>query len=164
MLFSNRCTAKWFFFSFFSLIDYCKILSIVPWVIQLYSYTGLIAYLFSVLYIVMCVWNFSGDSDGKESACNMGDPCLPLGWRNPPEKGMATHSCWLPGNFPCPENSEQRSLVGYSPWSCKELAWLSSSDTHPPHTQCVYFNLKFLICLSPIRESSFCIFLFSVYF
>ena len=44
-------------------------MSIVPWVIQ----WVLIAYLFSVVYIVMCVWSFSGDSDGKESACKVGD-------------------------------------------------------------------------------------------
>ena len=38
-----------------------------------------------------------------------------LGWENPQEKGMATHSVFLPG-----ESHGQRSLVGYSPWGCKE--------------------------------------------
>ena len=39
-----------------------------------------------------------------------------LGLEDPLEKGMATHSSTLAGEF-----HEQRSLVGYSPWSHKEL-------------------------------------------
>ena len=31
-------------------------------------------------------------SDGKESTCNAGDSVLFLGWKDPLEKGMATHS------------------------------------------------------------------------
>ena len=46
-----------------------------------------------------------------------------LGWEDPLEKGMATHSSVLAG-----ESHGQRSLVGYSPWSCKESGtteWLT---------------------------------------
>ena len=32
---------------------------------------------------------FSGGSDGKESACNAGDPSLIQSWEYPLEKGMA---------------------------------------------------------------------------
>ena len=40
-----------------------------------------------------------------------------LGWEDPLEKEMATHSrVFLPGQF-----HRQRSQVGYSPWGCKEL-------------------------------------------
>ena len=40
-----------------------------------------------------------------------------LGREDPPEKGMATHSIMLPGEF-----HGQRRLVGNnSPWGCKEL-------------------------------------------
>ena len=39
----------------------------------------------------------------------------PLGWEDPQEKDMATHSVFLPGEF-----HGQRSLVGYSPWGHKE--------------------------------------------
>ena len=39
-----------------------------------------------------------------------------LSWKDPLEKGMATHSIILPGEF-----HEQRSLVGYSPQGRKEL-------------------------------------------
>ena len=38
-----------------------------------------------------------------------------LGWEYPLEKGMATHFSNLPE-----EVRGQRSLVGYSPWGCKE--------------------------------------------
>ena len=46
-------------------------------------------------------------------------PCVTwvpsLGQEDPLEEDMATHSVWLPR-----ESHGQRSLVGYSPWSCKE--------------------------------------------
>ena len=38
-----------------------------------------------------------------------------LGWKDPLEKEMATHSVFLPGEF-----HKQRRLVGYSPWGHKE--------------------------------------------
>ena len=46
-----------------------------------------------------------------------------LGWEDPLEKEMATHSLvFLPGEF-----HGQRSLVGYSPWVCKELDMTDTS-------------------------------------
>ena len=39
----------------------------------------------------------------------------PLGWEDPLEEDMATTPAFLPG-----ESHGQRSLVGYSPWGCKE--------------------------------------------
>ena len=38
-----------------------------------------------------------------------------LSWEDPLEKGMTTHSVFLPG-----ESHGQRSLAGYSPWGRKE--------------------------------------------
>ena len=35
---------------------------------------------------------FPGGSDGKESACNAGDPVGSLSCKDPLEKGIATHS------------------------------------------------------------------------
>ena len=60
---------------------------------------------------------FPGGSDGKESACNEGDLGLIPGsekiiWRR---EWLHTPG-FLPGEF-----HGQKSLVGYSPWSCKEL-------------------------------------------
>ena len=40
----------------------------------------------------MVHWGFPGDSDGKESACNAGDPGSTPGLGKILEKGMATHS------------------------------------------------------------------------
>ena len=42
---------------------------------------------------------FPGGSDCKESACNVGDPGSIPGWEDPLEKGTATHSSVLPGEF-----------------------------------------------------------------
>ena len=39
---------------------------------------------------------FPGGSDGKESACNEGD----MGWEDPLEKGVATHSSILAWRIP----------------------------------------------------------------
>ena len=54
-----------------------------------------------------------GSSDSKESACNAGD------W------GSISGSERCPGDplqYPCLKESHgQRSLMGYSPWSHKEL-------------------------------------------
>ena len=44
---------------------------------------------------------FRGGPDGKESACNAGDWVLQtLGWKDPLEKGMATHSSILAWRIP----------------------------------------------------------------
>ena len=45
------------------------------------------------------VQGFPGGSDGKESACNVGD----LGWEDPLEEGMATHSSILAWRIPWTE-------------------------------------------------------------
>ena len=68
--------------------------------------------LLSILYIV----GFPGSSTDKESTCNAGDGVRSLGREDPLEKGMATHSVFLPG-----ESHAQRSLVGNSPCGHKEL-------------------------------------------
>ena len=47
-----------------------------------------------------------------------------LGWGDPMEKGMATHSSALAWKF-----HGQRSLLGYSPYSCKETK-LKRLGTH----------------------------------
>ena len=47
-----------------------------------------------------------------------------LGWEDPLEKGVATHSSIFAWRIPM-----DRSLVGYSPWGCKEsdtTEWLSA--------------------------------------
>ena len=67
-----------------------------------------------------------GGSDGKEFACNVRDQAQSLGWEDPLEKEMATHSSILAG-----ESHGQRSLASYSPWGHKEL---DTTEQHI-HTQ-----------------------------
>ena len=57
-----------------------------------------------------------GDSNGKESSYNVGDPGLTPQLGRCPEKEMAPTPVFLPG-----ESHGQRSLVDYSPWGHKEL-------------------------------------------
>ena len=54
--------------------------------------------------------DFPGGSDGKEFACNAGDPASVPGSGRSPGEGKGT-PVFLPGGF-----HGQRSLVGYSPW------------------------------------------------
>ena len=59
---------------------------------------------------------FPGDSDGKESACNAGDPgSIPGSGKIPWRREWLLTPIFLPGEF-----HGQRSLAGYSPWCCKE--------------------------------------------
>ena len=44
-------------------------------------------------------WDFPVGSNDEESACNMGDLGLILGWQDPLEKGTATHFVFWPGEF-----------------------------------------------------------------
>ena len=53
---------------------------------------------------------FPGGSDGKESACNMGDLGLIPGSEDPLTKGMAIHSSFLAWRIPWTE--EPRGLHG----------------------------------------------------
>ena len=49
----------------------------------------------------MTILGFPGGSDGKESACNVEDPEVrSLGWEDPLEKGMATHTSILAWRLP----------------------------------------------------------------
>ena len=59
--------------------------------------------------------SFLGGSDGKESACNAAW-VRSLGWEDPLEKGMASHSSILAWEIPWTEEPG-----GYSPWGHKEL-------------------------------------------
>ena len=43
---------------------------------------------------------FPGGSAGEESACNAGDLVRSLGWEDPLEEGMATHSSILAWRIP----------------------------------------------------------------
>ena len=60
---------------------------------------------------------FPGGSDGKESACNVGDLGSIPGSEISPGEGHGN-----PVQYSCLENQHrQRSLTGYRPWGRKEL-------------------------------------------
>ena len=55
---------------------------------------------------------FPGGSDGKESACNVGDlGSIPVG-KIPLEKGLATHSSILAWRIPWTEESGRLQSIG----------------------------------------------------
>ncbi|MDD0538512.1 hypothetical protein PS023_23415, partial [Shigella sonnei] len=61
--------------------------------------------------------DFPGALDGKESACNAGNPgSIPGLGRSLGDGNGNSLQCILPGEF-----HGQRSLVGYSSWGHKEL-------------------------------------------
>ena len=77
---------------------------------------------------------FPGVSDGKESACNAGDPVLiPVSGREDPlEKGMATHSSSLAWRIPWTEEPGRLQSVHGVTKSQTQLNYkqfLSLSDT-----------------------------------
>ena len=82
----------------------------------------------------MGLWGFPGGSEGRASACNVGDPGSILeegkiSWRR---KWLST-PVFLPGGGGAPP--WQRSLVGYSPWGHKEsdtTKWLTHTHAHTP--------------------------------
>ena len=51
---------------------------------------------------------YTGGSDGKESACKVGD----LGWEDALEEGMATHSSILPWKIPWTEEPGRLQSIG----------------------------------------------------
>ena len=53
---------------------------------------------------------FPGGSDSKESACNMGTWLQSLGWKDPLEEGMATHSSILAWKIPMDRGTWLQSM------------------------------------------------------
>ena len=51
-----------------------------------------------------------GGSDGKESSCNAGEWVLSLGWEDPLEEGMATHSSILAWRIPMDRGAWQAAV------------------------------------------------------
>ena len=85
---------------------------------------------------------FPGGSNGKASACNVGDlGSIPGLGKSPRERNGNPFPVLLPGKF-----HGWRSLVGYSPWDRKELDtteqfhWFTGVDvcTHMYACTCIY--------------------------
>ena len=80
------------------------------------------------LYMCVCVCvcvcvclDFPGGSDSKESAWNVGDLGLSLGWEDPLEEGKATYSNLLAWRIPWTEEPGRLAESDMTPWDLKEL-------------------------------------------
>ena len=68
-------------------------------------------------HFIHWTWGFPGGSAGKEFACNVGDlGSVPGLGRSPGGRVWQLSPVFFPG-----ESHGHRSLLGYSPWGCKEL-------------------------------------------
>ena len=78
---------------------------------------------------------FPGSSDGKESICNAGDWTQSLGWEDPLEKEMATHSSILAWRIPWTEEPGRLQPVGsqrqWLDWETNTFISLSSISYFP---------------------------------
>ena len=90
---------------------------------------------------------FPSNSDGKESACNAGDPGSVPRLRRSPGERNATHSISLPGEF-----HEQRSLAGYSPRGRKKLDTTERLTHTHTHTHTRANNVKYLFACRVDQE------------
>ena len=81
---------------------------------------------------------FPGGSDSKESACNAGD----LGWEDPMEEGMATHSSILAWRIAMDRGAWWATVHGVA----KSRTQLSDSAQHTQHLAAV---MKLLLHAMP---------------
>ena len=65
-----------------------------------------------VMVAAVMVAGFPSGSDGKESDCNVETWVQSLGWEDPLEKGMATHSNILAWRIPWTEEPGGRQSMG----------------------------------------------------
>ena len=83
--------------------------------------------------------DFPGGLVGKESPCTPEDAAQSLGQEIPRRRKwqLLQYSCW--------KSLGQRSLVGYSPWSCKSWTQLKTPNHHHQH--------KFIISLTECQHT-----------
>ena len=62
--------------------------------------------------ILLAAKGFPVDSDSKESTCSVGDQVPSLGWDDPLEKGMPTHSSILAWRIPRTEEPGGLQSIG----------------------------------------------------
>ena len=95
------------------------------------------------VYIPMADLCCPGSTDGKESACNVGDVGSIPGLGRPPWR-----RAWQPTPvFLSGESQGQRSLVGYSPWGHKEsdAAEQLSTAQHSTVSSKAFCSIPFLV-------------------
>ena len=86
-------------------------------------------------FLVNSTMGFPGGSGSKESACNAVRPRFDLWFRK-----ISWRREWLPTPVVLPGKSHgQKTLVGYSPWGCKELDMNDHTHTHKLSHTCKLF-------------------------
>ena len=96
---------------------------------------------------------FPGGSEGKASACDARDLVRSLGWEDPLEKEMATHSSTLAWKIPWMEKP-----VGYSLWGCKESDTTERLHFHSCIAGRFFTNWAIRGALLPYKVSVKCFF------
>ena len=106
-------------------------------------YVYMCVYIYRHIYIGTCI--YIGDSDGKASGYNAGDPGSIPGSGKSPGEGNGN-----PLQYYCLENPlDWRSMVGYSPWGCKE------SDTAERLHSLIYIYNRLTDPIAPKRDVYF---------
>ena len=78
---------------------------------------------------IMWYMGFPHSSVGKESACNAGNPVQFLGWEDPLEKEMATHSSTLARKIPWMEKPGRLQSMG---WHRVRHDWVTLLSLYHP--------------------------------
>ena len=76
---------------------------------------------------LLMLWDFTGGSDGEESACNVVDPGLIPGSVDPLERGMAAYSSILAWRIPWTEEAGKLQSMGLQRADITERLTLFSS-------------------------------------
>ena len=78
--------------------------------------------------------SFPSGSNDKESTCSMGDMGSVLGWEDPLEEGMATHSSIPAWRIPWTEESSRLQSIGWQrvghDWTIKDSTAQYSMEIH----------------------------------
>ena len=96
---------------------------------------------------------FPGGSDGKKSACDVGEQGSIAGLGRSPGEGHGN-----PLQYSCLENPmDKRNLVSYSPWGCKDSRydWATTTFTSFDQTFILKWILKFSHLVAYINGHSF---------
>ena len=94
----------------------------------------------------MCVWASQMVLVVKNPPANSADGVWSLGWEDPLEQEMASCSSILPGKY-----HGQKSLLGSSPWGCKD--WDMTEHLHHHHPYFIYIYMKWSESCSVVSDS-----------
>ena len=113
----------------------------------IYTYTNIYVCVYIFTDIHTYIWVSPGGSDGNESSCNVGYLGSIPGLGRSPGGGHGN-----PLQYSSLENPHwQRSLVGYSPWGCKE-----SYMTEQLSTVYIYIYIKCGILWGSYKKQEIC--------